>query len=101
MLIYGIIRKLNLTSYIMLNSLPCDRDRDQTTIFTILLGTTITFFGVFPSKNFCVSTASITIFSISCGESVKGNSMLKRIFPLKEIGYEKLSSTKCFSSNIG
>ena len=57
-----------------------------TTMLMILLCTTIIFLGAFPSKNFFTSSESIAAFSISFTPNVNGNSILKRVFPLKETG---------------
>lgn len=58
----------------------------HTTIFTILLGTTITFLGAPPFRYFCTSSLAIISDSICSLLRFSGNSILSRVFPLKETG---------------
>ena len=53
-------------------------NRYQPTIFTILPGTTMTFFGTRPSNCAMVFSCAITVFSISSLLKSKGNSNVKR-----------------------
>ena len=67
----------------------------------IFFGTIITFFGALPSVHFCASSCAKAAFSISATDMFAGSSILKRIFPLNETGYSKVSSTIRLSSTVG
>ena len=54
------------------------------TIFTILPGTTITFLGARPANCTCVFSLAITASSIASLLKSNDNSIVKRVFPLKE-----------------
>src|SRR5690606_23432146 len=58
----------------------------HTTMFTMRLGTTITFLGALPSSLACTSALARTAASTSSLLSAIGNSSIMRVLPLKLMG---------------
>ena len=63
-------------------------------MLTILLGTTITFFGVLPSIHFSELGLFNANFSTSSLAVPLGTCILKRVLPLKETAYVTVDSTR-------
>lgn len=88
-LTYTGIEKEEIADYVCASGLPKGRYGDvfrYTTILIILPGTTITFFGAFPSSHFCTAGLSSTSLVSDSWVASAGKAMVALVLPLMAMG---------------